>query len=171
MKNLLLGLLLIGLFSSCNPCKRLALKCKVENTIEYIETVVDNPSYTIPDSLYWQLEFECDSNYDVIMRSFEESNTGIETTVEIREVTRWREDKTKINRLTVNLTAITDSIASLNRTIEKLKDNTTTVTVEKEVPVKFTPRWAWISLIVNIVIALLIAFYVYMKVKTGGVKL
>ena len=164
----LVGIILIGM--SCNPCKRLTKKCNVENTIEYIETVVDNPSYTIPDSIYWQLEFECDSNYDVIMRSFEEANTGLETTVEIKEVTRWREDKTKVNRLTVNLTAVTDSITSLNRTIEKLKNDKTTVTVEKEVEVTRNSKFARICIIFSLCAVILFAVWVYLKVKAGALK-
>ena len=74
------------LLSACHPCARLAKKCPTSDSLVYIETIKENPSYTIPDSVYWQLEFECDSNYEVIMRSFEETNTGIETVVQIKKV-------------------------------------------------------------------------------------
>jgi hypothetical protein len=46
--------------------------------------------------------------------------------------------------------------------------------VEKEVPVevikevKYTPKWAWWSLIFNIVIILLIAFKIYLKIKVSA---
>ena len=161
---------LVLVFTACSPCKRLQRKCPVKDSITYIETVVDNPSYTIPDSLYWQLEFECDSNYEVIMRSFEELNTGIGTTVEVKEVTRWREDKTKVNRLTVNLTAVTDSIASLNRTIEKLKNRTTTVTVEKKVDVVRNSKFARVCIIFSLCAVILFAVWVYFKIKSGVLK-
>jgi hypothetical protein len=48
--------------------------------------------------------------------------------------------------------------------------------VEKEIPievpveVKHTPKWAWWSLIFNIVIILLIAFKIYLKIKGVSLK-
>lgn len=45
--------------------------------------------------------------------------------------------------------------------VEKYVDVPIEVIVEK----KYTPTWAWVSLIINIVITLLIAFRIYLKTK------
>jgi hypothetical protein len=168
MKKLIL-LLLAFVIISCDPCKRLARKCppQVKDSVIYKETLKEDPNYTIPDSLYWQLEFECDSNYQVLLRDFEESNTGFDTEVKIKEVVRWKEDTRKVHRLTVNLSVLSDSIKTMNRTIEKLRNQQRTIvrTVREEVPVKHTPRWMWWVFIIFIIENFLIAGYIYIKTK------
>ena len=164
-KDIILVLFSILILSGCKTPEPI-----IKDSITYIETITENPSYTIPDSVYWQLEFECDSNFEVLLRDFEEVNTGLETIIQIKEVVRWKEDRSKVNRLVVNLGVFTDSIASLNRTIEKLKDNQRTITVEKEVPVNHIPRYAWICIIFTLCAVIYVAVRVYLFVKAGALK-
>jgi hypothetical protein len=163
---ILIAVLLVG----CSPCERLQRKCPpvIKDSISYIETMAEDPNYTIPDSVYWQLEFECDSNYEVLLRDFEEFNTGLETIVEIKEVVRWKEDKSKVSRLIVNIGVFTDSIASLNKTIEKLKN--TTITVEKEVLVNHIPKIAWFAIIFSACVLIYVGVKVYLRVKLKGFR-
>ena len=122
MKNLAFFTLIV-LIAGCNPCRRLTRLCppQIHNSITYVETVTDDPNYTIPDSLYYRLEFECDSNFEVILRALDEHNTGINTRVEMKEIIVYRADKEAQKRFVVTITAQTDSIETLNRTIEKLE--------------------------------------------------
>ena len=157
----------LALLCSCSPCERLVKRCPVKDSISYVETVTDDPSYTIPDSLYYRLVFECDSNYNVLLMEFDEHNTGISTETIIKEIRIPYEDKTGKQRLVVEISAQTDSIKTLNRTIEKLRNDVRTVTVEKivEVPVKKLGRFAkvciWYSIISWIMVLLYIAYKIF----------
>ena len=159
------------LLASCNPCKRLAKRCPVHDSISYVEVIKEDPAYTIPDSAYFSLEFYCDSTYEVLLRDYEEVNTsGIRTEVLIRDTIIYRKDKTSLKRLKVNIGVFTDSIKILNRTIEKIKSEQTTITVEKEVPVKYVPEiYKW-SLGILILIILGFARYIYIKIKGFPLK-
>lgn len=166
MKKLLFIPLVI-LFS-CKPCERLAKRCPpvVRDSIITETIIKDDPSFTIPDSLYWRLEFECDSNYEVLLRDFAERNTGLKTEIKFVKYVPDEVNK-KIGRLQVNLSVFTDSIMSLNRTIEKLRSERKTITieVEKKVPVKYVPviyRW---SLGILISLILLAAGWIYLRLK------
>jgi len=170
MKKLLL-LLPIILLVSCNPCKKLAKKCppQTKDSIVYVETIKEDPNFLIPDSLYWKLEFECDSNYEVILRAFDELNTGFETEVTIKEVIRWKEDETAVKRLEINLSAFTDSIKILNRTIEKVRSEQKWDYIKVEVPKKYVPKFYKYCFVFSLLVVLGCAAYVYMRIK--GIKL
>ena len=51
----------------------------------------------------------------------------------------------------------------------EIRERTDTVYIERpqpyEVPKPYTPKWAWYSLIANIIIMLLVAFKIYLKLK------
>ena len=170
MKKLLF-LLPIILLMSCNPCKRLQRKCppQVKDSIVYVETITENPLYTIPDSAYWHLEFVCDSDYNVLLMDYEELNSGFKTDVQVKEVIRYREDKTSVRRLEVNLSAFTDSILVLNKTIEKVRSEMKWDYVEVEVPKKYVPKFYKYCFAFSLLVVLGCAAYVYMKIK--GIKL
>ena len=131
-------LCVIGI-TNCDPCKRLNKLCPAKDSVNYIEVVTENPQYTIPDSVYWQLSFYCDSNYNVLLNDFNELNSGLITDVKVKEVVRTIIDKKAVNTLTLYLNVKSDSILTLNKTIEKLKNTVKTVIVEKEV-VKYKSR-------------------------------
>ncbi len=157
---------LIGI-ASCVPCKYMAKRCPpvIKDSVVYTETVTDNPNYTIPDSVYWTLQFECDSNYNVLLQDFNEVNSGLITDVKVKEVVKTVVDKKAINTLTLYLKVKSDSIQSLNKTIEKLKSTVKTVVVEKIVIKNKVPKWCWYLLIANIVIVIVIVGWIYLKNK------
>jgi len=167
MKKLLIFIFIVITVLGCNPCKRLARKCppKIHDSLIYIETITEDPNYTIPDSAFWQLEFECDSNFNVILRALEESNSGIRTETIIKEKKVYYEDNKGKQRLIVSLSAQTDSIETLNQTIEKLRSEKITVYVPEPYPKPFTPAWHWWIFVIFIVENLLIGFIIFRKFK------
>lgn len=169
MKHILITLLcvmLIGI-TNCDTCKRLAKRCPpvIKDSISYVETVTDNPNYTIPDSLFWQMSFECDSAYNVILEDFNEINSGLNTDVKVKEVVRTVVDKKTVNTLTLYLKVSSDSIQTLNRTIEKLKNTVKTVTIEKEVPVYKCRKFFIYCTIALFVIIVLTLGWTFLKYK------
>ena len=170
MKTLFI-LIPIVLIASCKPCERLQRKCPpmVKDSLIYRETVKEDPYYTIPDSAYWDMVFQCDSNYNVVLRDYNELNSGIKGTVIIREVP-VKDLKTE-KQLRVKITAVTDSVEILNKTIEKLRSekNTITITKEVQVPVKHVPKFYKWLLVLFIVEVVLLAGYVYLKIKGGKI--
>jgi hypothetical protein len=141
----------------------------VKDSIVYTETIAENPYYTIPDSAFWEMVFRCDSNYNVVLQDYEELNKGINSKVTIKEIPI--KDLFSEKRLKVLITASTDSIKTLNRTIEKLRSEKSTITITKEVPVpvKFVPKfykWLLVGFIVEI---LLLAGYIFLRIK--GIKI
>lgn len=166
MKNLLIliGIILISI--SCNPCIRLAKVCPTKDSINYIETVTENPYYTIPDTLYYSMLFECDSNFQVLLRDFEEVNNSINVETSVKEVIRYKEDKTKVMQLRVSLKAITDSILVRDKLIEKLKSEVKTVIVEKEVIKYKAPRWLIYWFIGSLAEHLILFAFLWFKFKT-----
>ena len=157
----------IVILISCDPCRRLAEKCHTSDSVEYIETIVQDPAYTIPDSLYWALEFWCDSTNKAIMRSFEEQNTGLEAKIEYKYVTRWVENpanpemKQQLQLLMVDLTVISDSVKTLNSTITRLRREKTTVELPVEKPINRFTFWCTILFFLSI-----IAFFLWLWIKT-----
>jgi len=133
------------------------------------EVIEDHSTWTNPESLLYQFAFECDSNYNVLLKKFDELNTGVENEIEIKEVIRYRPDKTAINRLEVDISVLIDSIEVQNRTIKQLKNQVTRIEIPYPVdkPVKFVPRyhkftaWAFPALVI------LILFGIYLKIRTG----
>lgn len=165
-------IIVMALVCSCSPCQRLTKKCppKIHDSLVYVETITDDPNYTIPDSLYYRLEFECDSNFEVILKALDEHNTGINTRVEIKEIRVPVKDKAGQQRLYVVITAQTDSIETLNRTIEKLRDNVRTVTVEKEVlKYKTRPFFTW-WFIGSVLTVILIILYLVLRAKNKTIR-
>lgn len=166
MKKLLF-LIPIILIASCNPCKRLQRICPpvVKDSVVYTETIAENPYYTIPDSAFWSMVFRCDSNYNVVLQDYEELSSGINSQVTIREVPV--KDVKVEKYLKVLITASTDSIKTLNKTIEKLRNekSTTTITKEIPVPVKYVPKFYKWLLVIFIFEIVLLAGYAYLKIR------
>jgi hypothetical protein len=167
MKTKLIPLLLIILLiSGCNPCKKLARKCPpvIRDSISYIETVKEDPNYTIPDTAFWNLMFECDSNYNVLLHRLDEANTGMQTETVIKTV--YKEDKSGKKMLQVQIKSMTDSILTMNKTIEKLKNNVRTIEVPKEV-IKYKSRKMFVySFVILIVLIVAGIGYVFLKFKS-----
>ena len=164
MKNFIL-ICVILICVSCNPCKRLQRLCPTKDSVNYVETVTENPQYTIPDSVYWQLSFYCDSNYNVLLNDFNELNSGLITDVKVKEVVRTIIDKKAVNTLTLYLNVKSDSILTLNKTIEKLKNTIKTVTVEKEV-VKYKSRKFFIYCTIALFVVILATIgWTFLKYK------
>ena len=151
-------LLLTILLAGCNPCKRLIKKCPPSDSVSYVEIIKEDPSFTIPDSVHYRLLFECDSNFNVLLKDFEETNTGVRTEVVIREVPKII-DRVKYVQLEVDLSVYTDSIGTLNRTIEKLRNQTRTIVKEVKRPLnRFT-------LIFSVSVIILLGLYIYGRVR------
>jgi len=167
MRKIVLLLIIIILFAGCHPCKRLMKRCppQIKDSLIYIETITEDPAYTIPDSVFWSFVIECDSNYQAILKRYNESNTGMNTEVEIKEIVKYVKDNKQINQLIIDLSAYTDSIEVKNKLIEKLRAEKTTVFVPEPYPEKYTPRWIkWIVIIFFVENALLI-FLIVRKFK------
>ena len=132
------------------------------------EVITENPTWTDPESLLYRFAFECDSAYNVILKKYNEINTGIRNTVEIKEVVRYRADNTKVTRLELDISVLVDSIEVQNRTISRLRKEISTqdIAVPVNVPVKYIPKyhkftaWGFPGLII------LIALVIYLKFKT-----
>jgi hypothetical protein len=167
MKHILITLLCVTLLgiTNCDPCKRLNKLCPAKDSVNYIETVTQDTNYTIPDSLFWRMSFECDSAYNVLLKDFTEINSGLTTDVKIKEVVRTVVDKKSINILTLYLRVSSDSIQTLNKTIEKLKNTVKTVTIEKEVPVYKCRKFFIYCTITLFVVVILFAGWNFLKYK------
>jgi len=172
MRNLTIFLLFILiLISGCNPCKRLAKRCPSQDSTAYVEVIKEDPGYSIPDSAYFALEFWCDSTYSVLLRDFEEYTGGLRTELILRDTIIYREDKSRLKLLKMNLSVYTDSIEILNRTIERYK--TSQKVLIKEVPlevkVKHVPRFYKYCLAFSLLVILAIIAYIWLKFK--GIRL
>jgi len=132
MKKLILIGCLVGLLVGCKTTQTVPIhdSTVVENT----ETVTEDPTWTVPAEAYWSMLFECDSSYNVLLRDYEALNTGLKETVEIKEVIKYREDNTKVKQLSVNISALIDSLEIQNKTIEKLRSEKKVIEVPIEVP-------------------------------------
>lgn len=144
------------IIAGCDPCKRLAKRCPpiIKDSLIYSETIIQDSNYTIPDSMYYALEFYCDSNYNVLLRELQNYNTGIESEISIISERPDNELIQKNKVLLFTVKAKTDSILSLNNTIEKLKNNVRIIEVPKEV-VKYKSRkifiWSFVILLILII--------------------
>lgn len=132
MKKLLflLPLILIG-------CKAKQVTQVPIHDSTIVEKVIEEtyyPTWTIPDSAYWQLAFECDSQYSVLLKDYNALNSGIKSKIEIKEVPVYRENKTKVTQLQVNISALVDTIEIQNKTIRELRSRKQIVQVPVEVP-------------------------------------
>ena len=109
---------MIAIFTiSCNPCKYVlkhyeCLPISSDTIREYItETIRDSISYIEGNESILTAWVECDSMYNVILKKYEESNTG-----GIKTIIKYSNNKLEIR-------AYTDSIAVLNKIITKLKES------------------------------------------------
>lgn len=163
--------LLIPFIVACNPCKRLAKRCDMpglsDTTIVSDTTIeTDYSTWTEPDSSWIYFALECDSAYNVILKEYNELNSGIESKVEVREV--FREDKTKIQRLEFNITALVDSLEIQNKTIQKLRSEKRVIQVPYPVEQTYyrsRPFWIYTGLGFFALILLGIVI-LWMKFKT-----
>ena len=164
MKKLLFLIPLV--FFGCKAPKPIYVPIHDSTSVEATETITEHPTWTIPDSAYWRLAFECDSNFNVLLKQFDELNTGIGSNIQIKEVPVYREDKTKINQLQVDISVIIDSLEVQNRTIEKLRNEKKVVQVPYPVPgpeVKYIPqRFKWYR---NILLMIVLAGLGYVVIK------
>ena len=93
------------------------------------EAITDAPTWTDPESLLYQFAFECDSAYKVILKKYNELNTGLNSKVTISEKIIYREDKSQANQLIVDISVLVDSIEVQNRTIERLRNENTHIEI------------------------------------------
>ena len=114
-RDVILVMLFAGLIG-CKPMQTIPIhdSTVTDNSV----TVTQDPTWTVPAEAYWNMVFECDSNYEVLLRDYEALNSGIKETIKIKEIIEYREDKTAIKRLSVNISALVDSIEVQNKTIE-----------------------------------------------------
>jgi len=156
----------LSLLVSCRAPKPIYVPIHDSTAVEATETITDYPTWTIPDSAYWALAFECDSNYNVLLKQFDAMNTGLRESVRIEKQIEYREDKTRVKKLQVNISVYSDSIQSMNRTIEKLRKEKKIVEVPVEVPgpeVKFIPqRFKWYR---NVLLLIVLSGLGYVVIK------
>ena len=157
---------------SCKPCERLHKKCppKIHDSLIIIETITDDPNYTIPDSLFWQFVLECDSNYNVILRAFNEVNTGINTQVKFKDTIVYIEDKAAKKQLIISLKAQTDSIETLNRTIEKMRNQVMKIYIDKEVEVYKSRKFFIYGTIGFLCCIIALLVYIVVRFKKAWLK-
>jgi len=151
-------LLIAILIAGCKTTQQVP----IQSTTEIKDTVIitEDPVWTVPMEVYWKMLFECDSNYEVLLRDYESLNTGLHDAVEIREVIKWREDNTRVKQLSVNISALIDSIEMQNTTIERLRRERVKVEVPVKVPgpeviknshfANFTIWFFWIAVIAGV---------------------
>jgi len=164
MKKLLflIPIILIG----CKVKQPIYVPIHDSTSVESTETITDYPTWTIPDSAYWRLAFECDSNFNVLLKEYNSLNSGIGEKIQIKEIMVYREDKTKVNQLQVDISVIIDSLEVQNRTIEKLRNEKQVVQVPYAVPgpeVKIIP--ARFKVYRNILFLLILAGLGYVVIK------
>lgn len=141
--------------------------------IELSELITDTSTWTDPDSLLYWFRLRCDSNYNVLLESYNSLNTGIKSKVEIKEVIKWKTDKTKVKQLEVNISMYVDSLEVQNRTIERLRKEKTITNVPYPVPgpeVRYTSKFAKICIYGFISCVILLIAWLYFKFKGGWLK-
>ena len=169
MKKLIFPLTVILILSACRGPKIITVPTHDSTTVEHTQTITDTPTWTNPESLLYRFAFLCDSNYNVLLKDYNELNTGIENKVQIKEVIRYRPDNTAVKYLEVDISILIDSIEVQNRTIHELRSRDVKLEIPYpvEVPVKFVPKyhkftaWAFPGLV------LLLISGIYLKIRTG----
>lgn len=158
--------LFIVLFIASFGCKTTQqIPIHDSTTVEQTETVEDTYTYTEVDSILYSFLFECDSNYQVLLKEYESVNTGIKDKVEIKEVIRWRTDNTKVTQLSVNIQGLIDSIAIRDRTIERLKNRVEIREIPVEVVKEVTKNSPFAKFCIKFFFVALIAGIVYVIIK------
>jgi len=164
----LFGGMVLMFLIGCKGTEIITVPLHDSTSITETEIITEDPTWTDPESLLYRFAFECDSAYNVILKKYNELNTGIRNTVEIKEVVRYRADNTKVTRLELDISVLVDSIEVQNRTISRLRKEISTqdIAVPVNVPVKYIPKyhkftaWGFPGLII------LIALVIYLKFKT-----
>ena len=167
IRFLFIGIIAI-LMIQCKGPQTLTVPVHDSTTIETSERITDEPTWTDPESLLYQFAFECDEAYNVILKQYNELNSGLEGAVEIKEVLIYREDKSKVNRLLVNISVLVDSLEVQNRTITKLRKEKRVQQVPYPVPgpeVRYIPKYHRITAWVLPVLLLLIGLLIYLRIK------
>jgi len=172
MKKLIFLILASILIAGCRTTKPIYVPIHDSSSVETNQTITNNPTWTDPESAIYQFAFECDSAYNVILKRYNELNTGLNSKVEIKEVIVYREDKREKNRLLVDISVLVDSLEVQNRTIERLRTEITKleVPVPVEVPVKYTPKWKNYAVIGFFILIVLIVLYLYVRFKLKILK-
>jgi len=159
-RDAILVMLFAGLIlSGCKPTQQIPIHDST--SVSSSETVTQDPTWTVSAEAYWNMVFECDSNYEVLLRDYEALNSGIKETIKIKEIIEYREDNTAVKRLSVNISALVDSIEVQNKTIEKLRSEKKVIEVPYPVPgpdvvrnspfAKFCIKFFFIALIAGVV--------------------
>jgi len=162
------GMICLSLMTMCKGPEIITVPLHDSTSVTDSEVITENPTWTDPESLLYRFAFECDSAYNVILKKYNEINTGIRNTVEIKEVVRYRADNTKVTRLELDISVLVDSIEVQNRTISRLRKEISTqdIAVPVEVKVKYIPKyhkftaWGFPGLIILLLVA------IYLKFKT-----
>lgn len=146
MKHFVIYILVLALFASCNPCKRLTKRCPPSDSISYIETI-DTIIVTVPENTT-EVEF----NLGDIGLSEEDENQIVEIVVKDSMIyirTTCKEQEAEIYQLRTEL-------ASQKTIIERV-----------EIPkyISKTSRYHSFSGIVMPILLLLIVGGVYLRIK------
>ena len=171
MKNIpvVILTLLISILSACKSPSPIYVPVHDSTSVQETEAIEDEPEWTDPQSLLLQFAVECDSAYNAVLKQLHESNSGVDSEIQIRDTTIYLEDNKKVQRLEFSLSVYVDSIATLNRTIRQLRSEKRTVQVPYpvEVPTKFVPRyhkftaWGFPALLI------LVIYVTYRRIRSG----
>ena len=167
MKKLIFLLIIVSIIG-CKSTEPIHVPVHDSTSVENSELITDNSTWTDPDSLLYRFAFECDSAYNVILKQFNELNSGLGGKAEIKEKIIYREDGTKVQRLEVNISILVDSLEVQNRTIERLKKSVKIQQVPYPVPgpeVRYIPKYHKITALAAPLMLLLILFALYRRIK------
>lgn len=154
-KIIILSIGIIVILSSCSPCKRLQRKCPVvvKDSISYTEIVkFDTVILVSPaDTLILRIPVEPDIN-DLIIDVRDKPGPSVEI---------------KISDGFLEVVAICpeDSLKAIISSLETALNNRTTVTVDRDVPVKYVPKfWKYVGLYA-LCLTIVICLFVYLRIK------
>lgn len=167
MKNLIFLLIVVSIIG-CKSTEPIYVPVHDSTTSELIERITEDPTWTDPESLLYQFAFECDSNYNVLLKRLNEVNSGLEASIQVKEKIIYRSDNTKVNRLLVDVSVLVDSLEVQNRTIERLKKSVKIQQVPYPVPgpeVRYIPKYHKITALAAPLMLLLILFALYRRIK------
>ena len=160
MKRTLILLIVAVMFVGCNPCKRLWKVCPPEVHYDsvYIETVkLDTLVLVSPaDTTYIEVPAITLESLGIIVDNADQS-----IVIEVVEGVFKAQVICKEDSL---LAVIASKDKLLSEKKEVIKE------VKVEVPVKHIPKWAWICLIIVLCEVIAGGVWVYVKIKTGGLK-
>jgi len=163
MKKLIVSFIVISvlILSSCNPCKRLALKCPAHDSTTIIETItldtiwintpVDSLDLIVPMPVLVDL-----ADLGIIVEDEEQK-----ITVRIIHDTLLVEAQCKEDSL---MAVIEHQKIEINKKKIVYRD------VEVEVPVVKNGKFAKFTMIVFFCFVVLLVGYIYLKVRSGTVK-